>query len=153
MKGISAQWYVCKVRLDRTQENGTVKKVTEAYAVDAVDFTEAEARTIEEVAQYATGEFEVKHISPAPFKEVVMDDKCLWEMHYYKVKLGIVTLDEQSAREKVTNVLYLVQAPSAYDAIEIIDRYLCDSMFEYHIAAVSETSIVGLITNNEKSRQ
>ena len=43
-----ANWFECKVRYDKLQENGAVKKVTEAYLVDALSFTEAEARIIEE---------------------------------------------------------------------------------------------------------
>lgn len=149
MKGISAQWYVCKVRLDRTQENGTVKKVTETYAVDAVDFTEAEARTIEEVAQYATGEFDVKHISPAPFKEVVLDDLYSPDMRYYDVKIVVLFLDEKSGREKQTNVRYLVQAPYASAAIDNLGEYMKGTMLDYRVAAVSETTIEDIITRQE----
>ena len=149
MKGISAQWYVCKVRLGRTQENGTVKKVTEAYAVDAVDFTEAEARTIEEVAQYATGELEVKHISPAPFKEVVLDDLYSPDMRYYDVKIVVLSLDEKSGREKQTNVRCLVQAPYASAAIDNLGEYMKDTLFDYRVAAVSETAIEDIITKQE----
>lgn len=149
MKGISAQWYVCKVRLDRTQENGIVKKVTETYAVDAVDFTEAEARTIEEVAQYATGEFDVKHISPAPFKEVVLDDLYSPDMRYYDVKIVVLFLDELSGREKQANVRYLVQAPYASAAIDNLGEYMKGIMLDYRVAAVSETAIEDILTKQE----
>lgn len=37
-----AKWFETKVRFDKTMENGTVKKVTEHYLVDALSFTEAE---------------------------------------------------------------------------------------------------------------
>lgn len=149
MKGISAQWYVCKVRLDRTQENGTVKKVTATYAVDAVDFTEAEARTTEEVAQYVTGEFEVKHISPAPFKEVVLDDLYSPDMRYYDVKIAVLSLDERTGREKQTNVRYLVQAPYASAAFDNLGEYMEGTMLDYRFAAVSETAIEDIITKQE----
>ena len=43
-----ASWFECKIRYDKTQENGSIKKVTEPYLVDALSFTEAEARIIEE---------------------------------------------------------------------------------------------------------
>ncbi len=149
MKGISAQWYVCKVRLDRTQENGTVKKVTETYAVDAVDFTEAEARATKVVAQYATGEFEVKHISPAPFKEVVLDDLYSPDMRYYDVKIVVLSLDERTGREKQTNVRYLVQAPYVWAAIDNLGEYMKGTMLDYRVAAVSETTIEDIITKQE----
>ena len=42
------EWFECKVRYEKTLENGQVKKVTEPYLVDALSFTEAEHRFIEE---------------------------------------------------------------------------------------------------------
>ena len=41
-------WFECKIRYEKTMENGMNKKVTEPYLVDALSFTEAEARIIEE---------------------------------------------------------------------------------------------------------
>ena len=46
-----ATWFECKVRYDKLQENtAAVKKVTESFLVDALSFTEAEARIIEAVS-------------------------------------------------------------------------------------------------------
>ena len=39
-------WFECKIRYEKTMENGMNKKVTEPYLVDALSFTEAEARII-----------------------------------------------------------------------------------------------------------
>ena len=41
-------WFECKIRYEKTMENGMQKKVTEPYLVDALSFTEAEARIIED---------------------------------------------------------------------------------------------------------
>ena len=37
-------WFECKIRYEKLMENGMNKKVTEPYLVDALSFTEAEAR-------------------------------------------------------------------------------------------------------------
>lgn len=42
-------WFECKIRYEKTMDNGMNKKVTEPYLVDALSFTEAEARIIEEI--------------------------------------------------------------------------------------------------------
>ena len=42
--------FECKIRYEKTMENGMNKKVTEPYLVDALSFTEAEARIIEAVS-------------------------------------------------------------------------------------------------------
>ena len=43
-------WFECKVSYEKMLENGMQKKVTEPYLVDALSFTEAEARIIEELS-------------------------------------------------------------------------------------------------------
>ena len=70
MKSISSIWFECKVRYEMTQENGLQKKVTEQYVVDALSFSEAEKRIIEEMAAYINGEFEVTDVKKAAYKEI-----------------------------------------------------------------------------------
>ena len=55
-------WFECKIRYEKTMENGMNKKVTEPYLVDALSFTEAEARIIEEITPFISGEFTVSDI-------------------------------------------------------------------------------------------
>lgn len=57
-------WFECKIRYQKTMENGKEKKVTESYIVDAMSFTEAEARIIEEIEPFMTGEFTVSDNLP-----------------------------------------------------------------------------------------
>ncbi|MBR1882037.1 MAG: DUF4494 family protein, partial [Muribaculaceae bacterium] len=42
-------WFECKVKYDRMLDTGIQKTVTEPYMVDALSFTEAEARITEEM--------------------------------------------------------------------------------------------------------
>lgn len=35
-------WFECKIRYEKTMENGMKKKVNELYLLDAMSFTEAE---------------------------------------------------------------------------------------------------------------
>ena len=48
-------WFECKIRYEKVMENGMNKKVTEPYLVDALSFTEAEARIIEEMTPFISG--------------------------------------------------------------------------------------------------
>ena len=74
MRSRTATWFECKIRYEKTMEDGLQKKVTETYVVDAVSFTEAEARIIEEMSAYISGEFEVIEIDRAVFKEIFFMD-------------------------------------------------------------------------------
>ena len=48
-------WFECKIRYEKVAENGMNKKVTEPYLVDALSFTEAESRIIEEITPFISG--------------------------------------------------------------------------------------------------
>ena len=55
-----SNWFECKVKYQKVDENGKQKGVAENYMVDAVSFTDAEARITKELEQYAgLGEFVV----------------------------------------------------------------------------------------------
>lgn len=70
MRNSLSNWFECKVRYEKTMENGLQKKVTEQYVVDALSFSEAEKRITEEMSAYISGEFEVTDVKKAQYKEV-----------------------------------------------------------------------------------
>jgi hypothetical protein len=45
-----ATWYLAKIRYQREDEAGSLKTINEAYLIDAVSYTDAEARVFEIVA-------------------------------------------------------------------------------------------------------
>lgn len=54
------QWFETKVKYDTIDlSTGAPKAVTEPYLVDALSFTEAEARITEEIQPFVKGEFSV----------------------------------------------------------------------------------------------
>ena len=87
------EWFECKIKYEKTMENGLVKKVNEPYLVDALSFTEAEKRIIDEVSPFMTGEFQVSDIKRAryaEFFETIEESADRW----VKAKLVFITLDE-----------------------------------------------------------
>lgn len=141
MKSRTAQWFICKVRYEKMQEDGMQKKVTESYVIDAVSFTEAEERITEEMSAYISGEFEVKDISLAPFGEIFFDEKPSAD-RYYKAKLNFITIDENSGNEKRQSVTYLVQAPDFNIAVENVDEVMGGTLIDYEISSIAETAIL-----------
>ena len=67
-------WFECKVSFEKIMENGAQKKVTEPYLVDALSFTEAEARIIEEIRPFVSGEFTVTDIKRARLSELFFNE-------------------------------------------------------------------------------
>ena len=138
------QWFECKVKYEKTMENGLVKKVNEPYLVDALNFTEAERGIIEEITPFMTGEFEVSDIKRAHYAELFEapgDDSA---DKYFRAKLVFITLDEKSGKEKKTSQTVLIQAGDLRDAIRRLDEGMKDSMMDYTIASVTETALMDI---------
>ena len=111
-------WFECKVSFEKIMENGAQKKVTEPYLVDALSFTEAEARIIEEIRPFVSGEFTVTDIKRARLSELFFNEN---GDRFYKIKVYFITLDEKSGAEKKTAAQMLAQASNLKDAIAVLE--------------------------------
>ena len=140
MKSITSNWFECQITYDPTMNDGTTKKVTEIYTVNALTFTEAEARIIEEMMPFISGEFVIKNINPAPYKEIFFSEKDK-DDHWYKIKLAFITFDKKTNKEKTTKVTYLVQADKAEQANAYINDIMSKAMCDYRTVNNIETTI------------
>ena len=141
MKSRTANWFETKVKFDKTMEDGMQKKVTEAYVVDALSFTEAEQRITEEMSSYISGEFEVSDIKKAAYHEIFFSDDTNAD-RWYKAKLQFITIDEKTEKEKRSNVNYLVQAATLNGAVKNIDEVMGGTLIDYVIASIAETQLM-----------
>ena len=135
------EWFECKVRYEKTLENGLVKKVTEPYLVDALSFTEAERRFIEEIEPFMSGEFQVTDIKRAKYAELFETDEDAAD-RWFKAKVAFITLDEKSGAEKKSNQNMLIQASDLRDAVKRLDKGMEGTMAAYEIASIAETPIM-----------
>lgn len=138
MRSRTANWFKTKVRFEKMGEDGLNKKVTEDYVVDALSHTEAEERITEEMKTFVSGEFDVKSIVPATFKEIFFSDDTD-DDKWYQVKVDFITFDESSEKEKRSKVTYLVQAGSVNRAIKNVDEVMGGTMIDYEIVSVNST--------------
>ena len=141
MRTKKSNWFETKIRYEKVMEDGLMKKVTELYVVDALSHTEAEKRITEEMSSYISGDFDVKGIVPASYREIFFSDD-LNADRFFKAKLQFITIDENTAKEKKTNVYYLVQATDIHDAIKNIDECMRGTLGDFTIASVAETQIL-----------
>lgn len=137
-----ALWFECKVRFDKMMENGSVKKkVTESYLVDALSFTEAEARIIEECKPYISGDFSIPAIKKTNIAEIFFNN-CADK--WWSVKYNIITIDEKSAKERRTAVYVMVQADSQQEATDTFNKGMKGTMADFEIEKVAETKIIDI---------
>lgn len=135
---MSNEWFECRISYDKTMENGVLKKVTEAYLVEAMNFTEAEKRITEEMQPFISGEFTVSVCNRRKYEEVITGE---YEF-YYRVKLIVTTIDEKTAAEKHSNMFMLVNANDLIDAVTYARDWLRGTMLDYKFHTVSETAIL-----------
>ena len=134
-------YFLSTVRYEKTMENGLNKTVSEQYLFDALSFTEAEARTIEELKPYISGEFSIPQIVKPRISELMLSEDVSAD-RYYKVKVSFITLDEKSGAEKKTNSFILVQASDFKNAYDRFIEGMKGTMADYEIVSIVETRIL-----------
>ena len=139
----TSDFFICTYAYEKTQEDGNVKRVKEQYVVDALSFTEAEARIIESMHPYASGETQVVDISRAPFSEIFFTDDAEAGT-YYKVKANFISLDAKAGKEKKESHCYLVQGSSTQNAQYNFDVEMGKTMIGYTVGAIIETKIMDI---------
>ena len=136
---MSVTWYECKVKYKKTHETGEQKITTDTYLLDAVSYTEAESRITEEMKAYTSEDFRIMNIKVANFSEVhPFENSDRW----FKSKVSLTALDEESGKERKTNIYMLVQANDVKEAFENTTEALQSTMGEYSIPAITESHIL-----------
>ena len=139
-----SKYFEVGVRYEKTQEDGTAKKVTETYLIDALSFSEVEKRITEEMEAYISGEFSVVTEKITNISDVVNTDDVLADK-FYKVKFSIITVDEKTGKEKKQTQLIVVKASSNDDARDRYKQYYKDAPVDLVLEAVSETKYIDYI--------
>ena len=137
-----ANYFEVKITFDKTLENGKEKKVTECYIVNAVSFTDAEAKITEHMSAYLSVPFEVKSIRKYKIAEIVPMGS---GDTYFKCKLNFITLDEKSGLEKKTAVNMLMNATTLDEAKSNLVNHMKGTLADYSIEKIEETKIMAVI--------
>jgi hypothetical protein len=136
---MSTIWYECKVKYRKTDETGGQKIVTEPYLVDAVSYTEAESRINEEMSAYISEEFKITTIKVANYAEIhPFENADRW----FRSKVSLLAYDEESGKERKSNMYLLVQANDVKEAYDNTISVMTGTMGDYSIPAISESPIM-----------
>ena len=138
MKSKVSKFFEVKIQYQKILENGKEKKVTEQYVVEALSFTEAESRIIEEMTPYISGDFDIVFEKIAPYNEIFLSDRTD-DDKWFISKVGFITLDERTAKEKKQTFRYLVQAETSEHALDYTKTMLNQCLSDYSIDSVQDT--------------
>ncbi len=135
------EWFECKVRYDKVMDDGLIKKVNETYLVDALSFTEAEKRFLEEIEPFMSGEFIVTDIKRAKISEL-FESEDLQADRWFKAKVAFITIDEKTEKEKRTIQTMMVQAVDFKDALKNLEKNMAGTLGVFVITSITETKIM-----------
>ena len=134
-----AQWFECKVKYDKTTGEAQIKTVSETYLVDAMSFTEAEARITEEQRPFISGEFDVAAVKRSRIAEISFNEG---GDRWYLVKVAFIMIDEKTGAEKRSITQILVQAIGFKEAYDNFLAYMKGSAADYEIVSIAETPLM-----------
>ena len=117
------------------------KKVTDTFLVDALSFTEAEARVIEEVTPFVSGEMDVASVKKTKITEIFRDDSA---DKWYLVKVAFITIDEKTAQEKRAISQILVAGNNFKGAYDNFMEGMKGTMADFDIVTLQETNILDI---------
>lgn len=132
-------WFQCKIKYQKEDENGRLKNITEPYLVDAVSYTEAEARIYQELGSVIQGEFEVTSITKSKISDIFhYDDTETW----YKCKVTYIAADDQSGKEKKVTNQMLVTAMDLRQACERLLESLQGLLVTFDVVEIQLSPLV-----------
>lgn len=135
-----SQWFETKVKYDKTMlDTGAIKSVTEPYLVDALSFTEAEARITKEMEPFVSGELTVTAVRKVRFEDVLYHEG---GDRWYKVKINMITIDEKTGAEKRSASFSLVQASEFKLALNYFLEAMKSVLFDFEIVNITEMAYI-----------
>lgn len=135
-----SQWFETKVKYDKTMlDTGAIKSVTEPYLVDALSFTEAEARITKEMEPFVSGELTVTAVRKVRFEDVLYHEG---GDRWYKVKINMITIDEKTGAEKRSASFSLVQASEFKLALDYFREAMKSVLFDFEIVNITEMAYI-----------
>ena len=153
------KFFLSKIKYEKTSEDVKIVKVTEQYLVDALSFTECEARITKEMQPFISGEFEVAAIAKKNYSEIVetnvfinnvtsvVDNRIELDMDratadkWFECKLNFIVLDDKVVEKKIP-IFMLVHADTVHAANKTLLFHMRSSMADYTIESVKETKII-----------
>lgn len=138
------RFFEVKVKYDKMQDNGSLKAVTETYALDALSFTEAEAKITDMMRPFINGSFEVTAEKIAPYTNFIRGQHDL----YYQVKYTFTSVNEITGTESKKHLeTILINAEDFDEAKAKAVSYQHECVLDWQIDTLKETKIIDVFTS------
>ncbi|HOO83695.1 MAG TPA: DUF4494 domain-containing protein [Prolixibacteraceae bacterium] len=143
-------WYECKVKYLKIDQGGYERKINDNYLLDAVSFTDAEARIFQKMQEITSAEFQVMNIKKSNLTEVIPSENGEW---WYKAKISIITIDEEAGKEKKVNQYILVMADDIEHALKRLEEGLSYMLVPYVCTSIQLSTIADVFPYDDVELQ
>ena len=141
-------WFSVKIKyLKQNPEDGSIQSKSESYMLNALSFTEAEAR-LQGILEEYISEYNLIACAKTNIQDVIIDEAF---DYFYKVKVSYISADPDSGKEKKINENYIIQAGGLKDAYEKMEGRLKGSIVDWEIPSITKTTVVDVFPYIEES--
>lgn len=134
-------FYEITAEVEKTLENGLIKKVKEQYITDCLLFTEAENKALEYLQAFYDGEIDITAIKRSKVIEIVNEI----ESEYYFRATVVQTQLDDNGNEKELKYQLLVSAPDINKATVLMNNHLQQGLDDMRLDALVKTKIINII--------
>ena len=142
-----SDWFTVKIKYLKQLDNGSITSKSEAYMLQALSFTEAEAR-LQGILEEYISEYNLLTVAKTNIQDVIIDES---QEFFYKIKVSYISADPDSGKEKKINENYMTQADGLKEAYEKMDVRLQGSIVDWEIPSISKSNIVDVFPYIEES--
>lgn len=138
---MKTNWFEAKIKHARVGEDGKVRKVSELYMVDAMSYSEAEARVVEQMKEIIQGDFNIAGLKPSKITEIVEPvDGCYDK--WFRGTVEIVDCDDISGREKKMKTYFLVAGADMDAALKNLQMAIEPYVVPCEIISLQDTAFM-----------
>ena len=135
--------YSVNVKYLKLSENGEgYKKINETFLVNAVSFTDAEAKITEEMMMRTKEEFMVQAIKRENYSYVLTNDED--GGYFFNAVVSYSSLDDDGENQKKIRMNMCVETSNIEKVSDIVAKVLADSV-DYNLIKVGLTKIIYVI--------
>ena len=131
-------YFLVKTKFEKTAEEGKIEKVSRDDLVDALSFTEAESRIIDEMRPFVNWEFTIKSLKRFNVREIFFNET---GDKWFKAKVNFISVNEKG-KEKKTAFYMLIQASDMASARINLIEGMKGSVADWKEESITETKIM-----------
>jgi len=139
------QYYECKVKYLHIDQGGYERKATANCLLSGINYTDAESKIYKKMQEHF-GTFEVANIKKSNIAEAhFFENGEFW----VKVKIQMISIDDETGKEKKISELILVMANNLEQALERVDKKLSYLLVPYEKVAVQISNITEVFEDED----